>query len=667
LGLCVLNNIKSWRSLIYPVLLCLAVALPYAVGLQNDLIFDDGRLIDGTVRDGYASLLQLKARLLSYGTFNWVDALAGDSVAVQRVVNIALHLAACAALFQLFALLLPRIKYADDASSGPEFAESQLAALRIGLMVFALNPVAVYAVGYLIQRSIVMATLFAVLACWAFVKGVTEKKAAWFIWTLVLYVAAVLSKEHAFLIAGLGLPLYVFLERPTWKRATGMFCLSLVLLAAALAVLLSLYPNLLGQVFDETSRQLAAQLDRQQAGAAQQIFVLSVLNQAGLFFHYGLLWAVPYVGWMSIDMRTPFPLTLTALPQLLGAVGYLVVLVGATVAVIRRSDVWGFVGLCLLFPLILFWTEFATVWVQDPMVLYRSYLWAIPVPALVAVLLTGFSPGTLYKSAVLLAVVLAGLAAERVWSMKSELTVWSDAVAKIDTKAPANVVGRYRAFLNRGAYHLARFSAEPALEDFRYAAALGEPTGGAWVNMAVAQQLLKQHTDALDSLAKAQAMGYKDGALYFQRGESQYALGQFAAAFDSYSTSIATPQDASVVTQSRLRRAEAAMQLQRYTAAAADFEVLVAAEPANAKYLSGLGMSQVGAGNGAGALVAFNQLLALKPVALGYYGRALANAAAGKADAAREDLARAVQLEPGNTAYKQLQERWKSGVTLSLK
>jgi tetratricopeptide (TPR) repeat protein len=109
------------------------------------------------------------------------------------------------------------------------------------------------------------------------------------------------------------------------------------------------------------------------------------------------------------------------------------------------------------------------------------------------------------------------------------------------------------------------------------------------------------------------------------------------------------------------------MQLQRYAAAAADFEVLAAAEPSNAKYLSGLGMSMVGAGNGAGALSAFSQLLALKPVALGYYGRALAQASLGKADAAREDLARAVQLEPGNAAYKQLQERWKSGVTLSLK
>jgi tetratricopeptide (TPR) repeat protein len=109
------------------------------------------------------------------------------------------------------------------------------------------------------------------------------------------------------------------------------------------------------------------------------------------------------------------------------------------------------------------------------------------------------------------------------------------------------------------------------------------------------------------------------------------------------------------------------MQLQRYSAAVADFEVLLAAEPTQTKYLAGMGLSMVGMGNGAGALDTFNRLLAVRPEALGFYGRALAHAALGKADAAREDIARAVQMEPANAAYRQLQERWKSGVTLSLK
>lgn len=39
-------------------------------------------------------------------------------------------------------------------------------------------------------------------------------------------------------------------------------------------------------------------------------------------------------------------------------------------------------------------------------------------------------------------------------SLKDDGTAWADAAEKIDTKAPANAVGRSRPFLNLGAYHL---------------------------------------------------------------------------------------------------------------------------------------------------------------------------------------------------------------------
>ena len=42
-----------------------------------------------------------------------------------------------------------------------------------------------------------------------------------------------------------------------------------------------------------------------------------------------------------------------------------------------------------LLPALLFVTEFATVWVQDPFVLYRGYLWAIGIPGLVFFLFHG--------------------------------------------------------------------------------------------------------------------------------------------------------------------------------------------------------------------------------------------------------------------------------------
>ncbi len=660
------SSFKNGPAWVYAALLLAAVSFVYALGLGNQLVFDDARLADATVFDSYGSLLQIKARMLSYGSFVWVQALFGANIPLQRGVNMVLHLGTCWALYRFFALLLPRIAYAKDTVDAPGFAASQLAALRVGVLVFALHPVAAYAVGYLIQRSIVMATLFGVLACWAFVLGLVDRKPVWHVLALLCFGLAVLSKEHAFLLAALVFPLYVFVVRPNWQRAVAMFAVAAVLLGLMLLVLLNIYPDMLGNMFDSASRELAAQLDRQRPGAVGQIFALSVLNEAALFFYYGALWLLPYPGWMSIDMHPPFPLTLTALPQVLGALAYVALLVAATVAVLRKSDVWGFVGLCLLFPLVLFWTEFATVWVQDPFVLYRSYLWAIPIPALVAVLLTGFSPGTLYKLAVVVGLALSTAAAERVQSMRDDMAVWTDAVEKTALPGSANAVGRARSFLYRGMDRMKRFEFDRAISDFRAAQALGAVGGEALFEMAVANQALGRSKEALQLLQQAQSAGFSGNALYFYKGEAQYALHLLPESVESYSKALGSTLSDELVEQSRSRRSEGALQLKNFALAKTDLEMLVARHPKQPRYLMGLGLARLGLKDTGGALETFNALMAAKPDALAFYGRALAQHSLGNKADAQADIAKAVQLDPGNAVYKQVQESIKKGEALSL-
>lgn len=664
---------KSYKPYWLPLVLGLLTLGVYAFGISNELVFDDARLTDGTVSNAYGSLLQLKQRVLSYGSFVWVDQLSGASLVTQRVVNLLLHVATCFALFALFHQLLSQIE--TPASPDDAGRRSWSIALPVGVGLFAVHPVATYAVGYLIQRSIVMATLFGVLACHAFIKGLVKErapeKATWFAWAVVAYVGAVASKEHAFLIAGMAVPLYIFVRRPRWQRATAAIVLTAAAVGVVVTVLLRFYPHLLGEVFDETSRQLVAQLDRQRPGAGAQIFPLSVLNQAALFFYYGFLWAMPVVGWMSIDMRPAFPLTLTSLPHVVGAIAYLAALLLATWAVLRRSDVWGFVGLCLLFPLLLFWTEFSTVWVQDPMVLYRSYLWAIPIPGLVAVTLrgTGFSDKTLCGLGLAGALVLAALSVERLSSLQTPLTAWSDAVEKIDAKGgPANAVGRYRAFLNRGAQYLARFSADLAINDFRTAHALGEPTGGALFNLGLAEQVQKKHADALRSFATAEAAGYQDGPLYFHRAESLYALGQYADAVANYNSALTKPLASKVKEQAQVRRAESHMRLGNFKEAAVDFEALVQLNPSEPRHLTGLGMAKLGQEDGPAAKAIFEQVLTrsldARQAALAHYGKAMALAMLKHANEARAELAKAVELDPQNASYLRLQQMWVKEVRL---
>ncbi|MBP8091510.1 MAG: hypothetical protein KAY08_01605, partial [Giesbergeria sp.] len=171
---------KPFLSLfIFSLVLAAAVLGIYLPGWNHGLVFDDLRLNDDAIFGRYGSLLDFKQRMLSYGSFVWIDALTGSRWGLQRLLNIVLHLGAVAALYALVRELLLHTRFPEEFEAHPHFGLSRLAAARVAVALFAVNPVAVYAVAYLVQRSIVMATLFAALACWAFVRGVVSGRLLW--------------------------------------------------------------------------------------------------------------------------------------------------------------------------------------------------------------------------------------------------------------------------------------------------------------------------------------------------------------------------------------------------------------------------------------------------------------------------------------------------------
>src|SRR5207253_11237066 len=135
--------------------------------------------------------------------------------------------------------------------------------------------------------------------------------------------------------------------------------------------------------------------------------------------------------WLSISLRPPFPLTMTTFPQVLGIVGYLAVLAAGAWLLLRFRDWRALLGFCMLAPALLFATEFATVWVQDPFVLYRSYLWAIGVPGLVFLMVHGPSWRVIAALAAIVVPLLAWQAFDRVYSMRTPEVVWTDAIEKL--------------------------------------------------------------------------------------------------------------------------------------------------------------------------------------------------------------------------------------------
>jgi len=146
------------------------LAVIYGVGLGNQPVFDDSYFTDGAIASRY-SHVQATPRMLSYGTFLWLQALAGEGLWKQRLFNLALHIGVVVALWGFYRELLRAVVSPEPDPGDPPLPYHESPALGFAIGFFALNPMAVYAVAYLIQRSIVMATLFVVCGLWLFARG----------------------------------------------------------------------------------------------------------------------------------------------------------------------------------------------------------------------------------------------------------------------------------------------------------------------------------------------------------------------------------------------------------------------------------------------------------------------------------------------------------------
>lgn len=634
------------------LLVLIAILAVYVPGLGNALIFDDERLRDGTVFNAYGGLLPLQPRLLSYGSFVWLQTLLGESWAWQRGFNIVLHAGASVALFLFLRELLATLPAAPEADAD-ETTSTRRAAALVAAAWFAVHPVAVYGVAYLIQRSIVMATLFMLLACWAYVRGLRTHRPAWLAAALGLFVVAVLSKEHAVTTAALALPLYVFVARPQWKRLALTGLVVAVLLGVATYVLSLRYGSIIGSVaFDDTSKAYVKQLSALRPDIESDAYLLSIFNQMRLFFGYGLLWAIPNIQWMAIDLRPAFPLTFGSATVIGGAIGYIGLMVLCAWTILKRKDAWGLAALLVLCAQLLFATEFATTWVQDPFVLYRSYLWAPMLAGLLALGLSFFQRKTIYSMGAIIVVVLSALAWERVQSLHDAHSAWSDAADKVDLHAPDNAVGRWRPFLNRGAHFLERESADNALRDFDLAVRLGEPMGSAQMNKGVALQMLRRYPEALTAFNAAEALGFTEGGLYYHRAGTQAAMRQFPAAFKDYSTALQKPQAEEIRRRIQVERAQVALPAQQYDTAIADLKALLTLQPDNDRLKVGLGMAYLGKQQFNEALALFNEILARQPNAKAHYGRAEVLARQGKTAEAQKSIQQALELEPRHPGFQ---------------
>jgi tetratricopeptide (TPR) repeat protein len=482
----------DWSGQATVVVLLLAAFVLYGGSLRYPLVFDDATLADAAVLRSYSAMPpELQLRWLSKLTFGWIHAVAGMDWYWQRVLNVALHAGTAAALFGFLARLFGAA-IGEQGARWPAF---------YGAMLFLVHPAAVYGVAYLIERSIVLAALFSLLGLRCFLEGLLRRSAVWYLGAAACYFLAVSSKEHAVMLPAAAAALAVLLRGRS---------ISLRQLAAPAAIVGAIAlgaawqaRTLIATAYEPFAADaLSALLRGEHALDASLAYPLSLATQASLFFRYLLVWLLPWPGWMSVDVRIPLVLQPFPWVQCAGLVAWLAYALLA-VALLRRGGRWGVAGWGLLFPWLLALTEFAVVRLQEPFVLYRSYLWMTGVFAVLPALLWRVPrrPGQVIVAFV--CVGLAALAYGRLATFSSPYRLWDDAVTS-NGATRAHLVER--GYVNRGMASFDSGRREEALADFERAIALNDRYADAWIGRASAHLAARRPAQALADLERALAL-----------------------------------------------------------------------------------------------------------------------------------------------------------------
>jgi hypothetical protein len=381
-------------------------------------------------------------------------------------------------------------------------------------------------VAYLVERSILMATLFVLLMLLSYLEGLLRGGVRWMLAAALFYFAAVYSKEHSIAAPGVALALTFLVRKPSlalFRQIAPYFILTALV---AITVLLSI-KGILGQVYEpRAAGMLELSVKTHGLTGLPNIHLLSILTQCGLFFKYLWLWLLPNPAWMSVDMREPFAMALLSWPYTLGLIAFLAYPCIAAWLLLKQGKI-GLVGFALLFPWILFVTEFSTVRIQEPFVLYRSYLW---MPGLFAALPAVFGWLAPRKFFILLSIVsllIVPLTLNRLNTFSSTLLLWDDAEKLVRDKP--DVFGAGRIYYNRGTElgQLKRY--EEAIADFSRAIAI-YPFDFEYGNRAAAYFFQGKYQEALRDFDRAIALNPDNANSYYGRAMTYRTLGNFAAA-----------------------------------------------------------------------------------------------------------------------------------------
>jgi tetratricopeptide (TPR) repeat protein len=517
-------TLRRLSPLLIPALIPLLVAVLYGAFLNNPLVFDDQYFfLPGNPEKYVADGFQFHPRWLPYYTHGLTFTLIGDQVMWQRMGNLILHAATGLALYGLVRQLLTDLQPERDGAHGTRWVA------LFAALLFVLHPAAVYAAGYLIQRTIVMATLFGLL-CWlSFWRGLNGSRTG--LWASVLfYLLAVFSKEHAIMVPAICGVMLILHQRSRLPLAPKRPELGAAI-AAQCAIALFVYLRFKGFVGNTYEPLASSMLDTLDASIPKGLaYPLSVLTQAGLFFKYLLLWILPNGTWMSIDMREPFVLPPVALQDWAFAAAFVAYPVVAGL-MLWRGHTAGLIGLALLAPWLMFATEISSVRIQEIFVLYRSYLWMAPLFILVAAGLSRAPARQAAAVGLIFGAAYLAFSVNKLNTFSHSYLLWDEAAQLAEKRgADSPTTGMSRIYYNRGLALMREDFLPNAIEDFSRAISVKPEHVEAYGSRGNAHLKMKAYEAALADYNSA--LGLAPGVAKYHMGKAQAldGLGDFAAA-----------------------------------------------------------------------------------------------------------------------------------------
>lgn len=495
------------------VCLLLLAAVIYLPFLNIPFFFDDSSYLTSRVMESTQfQSPQLDRRWLSMATLSWTWKLFLDEPIPHRLCNMLLHASNAVLIFMLLKQLISGLSTTASARQAAIIA-------WVAAMVFCVHPMAVYAVGYVIQRSILLATLFVLGMHICYIKGLLSGKVRWLILSFALYCLAIFSKEHALMaVASLVIVTIPFRNKIRCDQRA-IFLTWLACLVAAIALVSNTH-GIIGVSYEIDAPALL-KLQGENTGP-DNLHLLSITTQMWFYFKYLCLWLVPNPAWMSIDMREPILLSFKEWQTWAGPIAYIGYGMLGLRFIFMRGNI-AILGWAMLFPWLLFWTEFSTIRIQEPFVLYRSYLWFVGFTGALCYVGLVISPKKFVLVSLVAILVLIPLSWNRLWTFADSYRLWNDAALLIKDE---NIPGAARIYYNRGNAELAKSQWQAAIEDFHRVIKYNPRMEAPYNNLGIIHFNLGNYPLALDFFDQAIARNPNFAPAYFGKSATLKRLNQ---------------------------------------------------------------------------------------------------------------------------------------------